>query len=197
MTEPREPVSSDPEPQPTPHAAQAPPGAAGSPVDLMPAVYDALRGLAAAYLRKERTDHTLQPTALVHEAYLKLHARGIVTGGRAHFMALAATAMRQILVDHARSKAAVKRGGGWKKVTVSEASALSDGGAEDVLAVNDALIKLARLDPQAARIVEMRFFAGLTELEIAEEIGISDRWVREQWSHARAWLRREMGISGV
>lgn len=165
------------------------------PQHLMPAVYDELRGLAARYLSRERTDHTLQPTALVHEAFLKLHARGIVTGGRTHFLALAATAMRQILVDHARAKAAVKRGGGWKKVTVSEASSLSDGGVEDVLAVNDALVKLAALDPVAARIVEMRFFAGLTEVEIASELDISDRWVREQWGHARAWLRREMGFN--
>ncbi|MFI5372955.1 MAG: ECF-type sigma factor [Candidatus Eisenbacteria bacterium] len=169
-------------------------GRSDEPQQLMPAVYDELRRLAAGYLRKERTDHTLQPTALVHEAFLKLHARGIVTGGRTHFLALAATAMRQILVDHARAKAAAKRGGGWKKVTVSEASSLSDDGVEDLLAVNDALVKLAALDSTAARIVEMRFFAGLTEVEIAGELGISDRWVREQWGHARAWLRREMGL---
>ncbi len=162
----------------------------------MPVVYDELRRVAAAYLRRERTDHTLQPTALVHEAYLKLHARGVVQGGRTHFLARAATAMRQILVDHARARAAAKRGGGWKKVTVSEAAALSDDGVEDVIAVNDALERLAALDPRAARIVELRFFAGLTEAEIAGELGITDRWVREQWSHARAWLRREMGLAG-
>jgi RNA polymerase sigma factor (TIGR02999 family) len=167
------------------------------PNDLMPVVYHELRGLAAGYLRRERTDHTLQPTALVHEAYLKLCARGVVTGGRTHFLALAATAMRQILVDHARAKTASKRGGGWKKVTVSEAVSLSDGPAQDVLAVNDALVKLTALDPIAGKIVEMRFFAGLTEIEIAGELGISDRWVREQWRHARAWLRHEMGVSGA
>jgi RNA polymerase sigma factor (TIGR02999 family) len=164
-----------------------------TPIDrLLPAAYREVRAVAAAYLRRERPDHTLQPTALVHEAYLKLQRAGVSPAGRAHLLALAASAMRQILVDHARARAARKRGGGWQRVTVDSAVAFSRDGVEDVLAVHEALVRLATVDARAARVVEMRFFGGLTEVEIAEEMGISERWVREQWSHARAWLRREL-----
>ena len=167
-----------------------------NPIDrLLPAVYDEVRSVAAAYLRRERPDHTLQPTALVHEAYLKLQRGGAFPVGRVHLLALAACAMRQILVDHARARTAQKRGGGWERVTVDSAVAFSPDGIEDVLAVHEAMSRLAAADSRAAHIVEMRFFGGLSEAEIGEELGISERWVREQWSHARAWLRRELEVS--
>src|SRR5262249_23851283 len=147
--------------------------------------YDQLRGLAAAYMHGEREGHTLQPTALVHEALLRLDGSRVLPGGRVHFLALAATAMRHVLVDPARARGAARRGGGWTRVTVSEAARLSEGPDDDVLLVDDALTKLAAVDPRAARLVELRFFAGLTEAEIAAELGISERWVRDQWRHAR------------
>jgi RNA polymerase sigma factor (TIGR02999 family) len=168
-----------------------PPDPPAVPDERIAAVYDELRGLAAAYMRRERSDHTLQPTALVNEAWLRLGG-SVIPGGRTHFLALAATVMRRVLIDYARARGAAKRGGGWSRVTVSEAARLSDGVDDDVIAVDEALTKLAALDPRAARIVELRFFAGLTEAEIAAELGISERWVRDQWRHARAWLRRAM-----
>lgn len=160
---------------------------------LLPEVYEELRSLAAHYLRQERSDHTLQPTALVHEAFLKLSRQSrLDVNDRTHFLALAAGAMRQVLVDHARAHLAAKRGGGWQRITVDESVAVSEGGIEDLLALDDTLKRLAEVDEPAARIVEMRFFAGLTEVEIAEAMGMSERWVRSQWAFARAWLRREM-----
>jgi RNA polymerase sigma factor (TIGR02999 family) len=159
---------------------------------LLTAVYEEVRAVAASYLKRERPDHTLQPTALVHEAYLKLQRGASAPASRAHLLALAASAMRQILVDHARARAAQKRGGGWERVTVDSASPIGTGGGDDVLAVHEALARLAAIDVRAARVVELRFFGGLTEVEVAEELEISERWVREQWTHARAWLRREL-----
>lgn len=168
------------------------------PIDrLLPSVYEEVRAVAAAYLRRERTDHTLQPTALVHEAYLKLQRGGIAPSGSVHLLALAASAMRQILVDHARARDAQKRGGGWERITVDRAVALTDGGVEDVIAVHEALGRLATVDPRGSQIVEMRFFGGLSGAEVAEVLGISERWVREEWSHARAWLRRELSEAGT
>lgn len=160
---------------------------------LLPEVYEELRSLAAHYLRQERVDHTLQPTALVHEAFLKLSRQSrLDVNDRTHFLAIAAGAMRQVLVDHARAHLAAKRGGGWQRITVDESVAVSAGGIEDLLILDDTLRRLAELDEPAARIVEMRFFAGLTEAEIAQAMGMSERWVRGQWAFARAWLRREM-----
>ena len=159
----------------------------------MPEVYEDLRQLAEGYLRRERPDHTLEPTALVHEAFLKLAAQSkLAPNDRTHFLALAAGAMRQILVDHARASHALKRGGGWRRISVSEAISEASQGSEDLLSLDDALQRLAEEDERAAAIVEMRFFAGLTEVEIAAELGMSERWVRGQWAHARAWLRRQM-----
>ena len=169
-----------------------PPEPPAVPAAFTTALYDQLHGLAVAYMQGEREGHTLQPTALVHEAFLRLDGSRALPGGRVHFLALAATAMRHVLVDHARARGAARRGGGWTRVTVSEAARLSDGPDHDVIAVDAALTKLGAVDPRAARIVELRFFAGLTEAEIAAELGISDRGVRDQWRHARAWLRREM-----
>jgi RNA polymerase sigma factor (TIGR02999 family) len=161
--------------------------------ELLQELYHELRELASSHLKGERAGHTLQPTALVHEAYLRMNARGgLKVQGRTHFLAVASIAMRRVLVDHARARAALKRGGGVTHVTVGEANAISDDRTQDVLLVNDALARLADEDPKLERIVEMRFFAGMTEVEIAGVLGVSDRWVRKQWAFARAWLRREI-----
>lgn len=163
--------------------------------DLLPLVYAELRAIAAQRLRSERRDHTLQPTALVHEAFLKLEqgGAGLEFKDRTHFMATAARAMRQILVDHARARLAVKRGGAIRRVSLNEAAMIFiDDRVEDVLAVNRALEKLAAVDAVAADIVEMRFFGGLRDVEIAAQLGCSERWVRKQWAFARAWLLREL-----
>lgn len=171
---------------------------AGPPIPdgLLDELYEELRALAAHHLRGERADHTLQPTALVHEAFLRMNGRaGLAVQGRTHFMAVASIAMRRVLVDHARARVALKRGGGVTHVTVSEANAISEDRTQDVLRVDAALARLALEDPQAERIVEMRFFAGMTEREIADVLGVSDRWVRKQWAFARAWLRRDIESS--
>jgi len=164
-----------------------------APEGLLAELYEELRALAAHHLRGERLEHTLQPTALVHEAYLRMRAReGLGVMRRTHFMAVASIAMRHVLVDHARARDALKRGGGVTHVSVGPESAITEDRTEDVLAVERALEKLAIEDRQAERIVEMRFFAGMTEAEIAEVLGCTDRWVRRQWAFARAWLRREL-----
>jgi RNA polymerase sigma factor (TIGR02999 family) len=164
----------------------------------MPDVYEDLRQIAERYLRRERPDHTLEPTELVHEAFLKLSNQSkLAPNDRTHFLALASGAMRQILVDHARAAHALKRGGGWQRISVSEAISEASQGSEDLLALDTALQRLAHEDERAAVIVEMRFFAGLTEVEIAAELGMSERWVRAQWAHARAWLRRQMAADGA
>jgi RNA polymerase sigma factor (TIGR02999 family) len=135
----------------------------------------------------------LQPTALVHEAYLRMQGReGLEITQRTHFMAVASIAMRRVLVDHARARLAEKRGGGVTHVTVGPASAITEDRTEDVLAVDAALARLALVDPKAERIVEMRFYAGMTEAEIAGVLDVSERWVRRQWAFAKAWLRREL-----
>lgn len=161
---------------------------------LLPQVYDQLRAIAARQLSSERPDHTLQATALVHEAYLKLVRQTQVEWqGRAHFFAVAASAMRRILVDHARTVNADKRGGGSRRVDLAEAEALMQRRDVDVAALDQAMTRLAESEPQAARVVEMRFFGGATEVEIAEVLGVSDRTVRRHWVFARAWLFRELG----
>lgn len=164
-----------------------------APEKLLLELFQELRALAAHYLRGERADHILQPTALVHEAYLRMQGRpGLEIRGRSHFMAVASTVMRRVLVDHARNRSAVRRGGGATHVSVAEANAITSDRTQDVLRVDAALSRLAAVDPMAERIVEMRFFAGMTEKEVAAVIGKSDRWVRSQWAFARAWLRREL-----
>jgi RNA polymerase sigma factor (TIGR02999 family) len=161
--------------------------------EYMPVVYSHLRQLAERRLKSERCNHTLQPTALVNEVYLKFEKQqALDIQGRTHFLALAATAMRQVLVDHARNRNSQKRGGGALLITLDESAAIDEVNAQDMLDLHRALDKLAVLDPLEARVVEMRFFAGLTEVEIARELGISERWVREQWTHAKAWLRKEL-----
>ncbi len=163
----------------------------------MDQVYAELRSLAAAYLRRERAGHTLQPTELVHEAYLRLERQAKVDlQGRTHFFALGARAMRRILVEHARRRRARKRGGDLWKVTLDESAALADDNIVDVLAIDEVLTRLAALDPLAAEIVQLRIFGGLKWDEVAAELEISERWARAEWTHARAWLRRALGGSG-
>ena len=163
---------------------------------LLPQVYEELRRLAAHYLRSERSDHTLQPTALVHEAFLRLRKLNrIAIHDRRHFIALAATLMRNVLIEHARAHRAAKRGGGLQRVTFAEGVGIHDDRtSEDVLRLEAALQKLERHDPQLARLVELRFFGGLTNEEVAEELGFSVRWVGGQWAFARAWLQRELAV---
>ena len=161
--------------------------------ELMPLVYDEFRELAADYLRQETRAHTLQPTALVHEAYLRLIDQTRVNWqGRTHFFAVGAQAMRRVLVDHARARNRAKRGGGWQRITLDDQLQLSPGRDADLLAVDEAIDKLAQLDPRQARIVELRFFAGLTVEEVAEVLGVSKRTVENEWTIIRAWLRREL-----
>ncbi len=164
---------------------------------LMPEAYQELRRLAAAYLRRERPGQTLQPTALVHEAYLRLAKdKPGRWQNRAHFCAIAANAMRQILVERARARAAIKRGGGQPRVTLVES--LEAGAADgrpapvDLLAVDQALERLAALDEQQARIVELRYFGGLSVEETAEALGISAATVKRDWSVARAFLAQQL-----
>lgn len=167
-----------------------------APEDLVAQMYRELHVLAEIHLRKERSTHTLQPTALVHEAFLRMNGGArLQLRGRSHFLAVASVAMRRVLVDYARRRKAEKHGAGATHVSVSEENAITEDRSEDVLAVDEALERLGEVDPQAARIVEMKFFAGMTELEIATVLGVSDRWVRRQWSFARVWLRRELGPS--
>ncbi len=160
---------------------------------LAPLVYDHLRGLARAYFRRERPDHTLQPTALVNEAYLKLVDQSRVpVHGRSQFFALSAQAMRRILVDYARQKRRGKRGGGHARITLDEAVALSPQKDEDVLALDEALSELAAAYPRQAQGVELRFFGGLQLEEAAEVLGVSRRTVAGDWRLAKAWLRRAL-----
>lgn len=160
---------------------------------LMLLVYNELRRLAASYISRQRSDHTLQPTALVHEAYMKLVDLSHVDWqDRAHFFAVAARTMRHILVDHARAVAADKRGGAAHKIALDDAISFSDQPDIDLLLLNEALNQLALQDEQQSRIVEMRFFGGLTVEETAAVLKISPATVKREWSTARAWLFRQM-----
>ena len=160
---------------------------------LIPLVYRELRRIAASHLRRESQNHSLQPTALVHEAYLRLiRIDQVDWQSRAHFFAVASTLMRRILVDSARANKANKRGGGADTILIEEAFLPSPGRTPEVLALDDALDVLARLDERQAKIVEMRFFAGLTEEETGEVLGISARTVKRDWRIAKAWLFREL-----
>lgn len=160
---------------------------------LTPLVYDELRRLAGRYLRRERLDHTLQSTALVHEAYMKLvDQRNVRWQNRAQFFGLAAEMIRRILVDHARAKQAAKRGGSAFKLTLDEALDASVARDMDLVRLDDVLEGLAKIDPQQSKVVELRFFAGLTIEETAEVLGISPATVKRDWVVAKAWLRRAM-----
>lgn len=161
--------------------------------DLMATVYQDLRHLAESYLRQERADHTLQPTALVHEAYLRLtEQEKTVWQNRGHFIALAATMMRRILVNYAIKRNSDKRGGGEIKLSLAEADCLIKDEEVNLMALNEALEKLEKKYPQESRIVELRFFGGLTIEQTALVLEISTRTVERGWGFARAWLLREL-----
>jgi RNA polymerase sigma-70 factor (ECF subfamily) len=158
------------------------------------AVYRELRRLAASCLRKERSDHTLQPTALVHEAWIRMSAgANLEWQNRAHFFGFAARIMRQVLVDHARKHCAGKRPEGGERCELSDVYAFSLDRSEELLAVDEALDRLAVLDSRQSHIVELRFFAGLSEEEIGELLDISVRTVKRDWKMAKAWLQSELG----
>jgi RNA polymerase sigma factor (TIGR02999 family) len=161
---------------------------------LMPLVYDELRRLASNYLRRERATHTLQPTALVNEAYLKLvDQRNAKWQNRAHFFGISAQLMRRILVDHARQHQAAKRGGSNQpRHSITSAERVAKQPEVDLLALNEALEELTQMDPQQAQIVELKFFGGLSIDETAEVLGISHATVERDWKMARAWLRRQL-----
>jgi RNA polymerase sigma factor (TIGR02999 family) len=160
---------------------------------LVPAVDRELRRLAHHYMRGERPDHTLQTTALVNEAFVRLvNRKSIQWQNRAHFFGIAAQLMRTILVDHARSHACAKRGGGAGRLELDEALAVSQQKASEVIALDDALKALALIDPQQSRIVELRFFGGLTVEEAAEVLHVSPATIKREWSSAKAWLYREL-----
>ena len=161
---------------------------------LTPLVYEELRRQAACYLRRERPGHTLQTTALLHEAYLRIvEARGVRWQGRAHFFAIAANLMRRVLVAHARRRNADKRGGSDERVPLDEALAVAAAADLDLLAIDVALEKLEAVSERQARVVELRFFTGLSVEETAEALGVSEKTVKRDWNVARAWLRRELG----
>jgi RNA polymerase sigma factor (TIGR02999 family) len=158
----------------------------------MLAVYGKLRALAGRYMKQERSDHTLQPTALVHEAYLALvNIERVDWKGKVHFYAMAARQMRRVLVGYARRHKALKRGG--RKVTLKSDAEVTPKGVVDPLLLDLALEKLAGMHPRQAEVVELRYFAGLREKEVAHVLGVSERTVRNDWVVARAWLARELG----
>ncbi len=166
--------------------------------ELFGLVYGQLRRIAGSFMARERSSHTLQPTALVHEAYLRLvDQERISWRGRTHFFAVGARVMRNILVDHARAHGRDKRGGGWRRVTLSGTPPFGDSGLdrEEVLALDEALRSLAGVDERAARVVELRFFGGLTVPETADLLGVSRRTVEADWTYARAWLLRRLAGS--
>lgn len=170
-------------------------GDASAANKLFPILYDELRDIAGKFMYYENSNHTMQATSLVHEAYVKLlDKEEIDWKGRTHFLAVSAQAMRRLLVDHARSKNRSKRGGEIRKVgaEVAEWSVLSTENNDHILAVDDALNRLVKLDPLQAKIVEMRFFSGMTMQEVADELDLSKRNVEGQWTMIKAWLKKEL-----
>jgi RNA polymerase sigma-70 factor (ECF subfamily) len=164
---------------------------------LLQLVYDELHTIAGRHLRHERPGHTLQPTALVHEAYLRLvGGNGLSAVSRVHFLRAASRAMRQALVDHARARGALKRGCGLQ-ITLDDALAGHDAPVLDMLALDDALTRLGAAEPRWAQVVELKFFAGLDVPDIAQALGISAATVKRDWQFARAWLARELGTDGL
>jgi RNA polymerase sigma factor (TIGR02999 family) len=171
-------------------------GGGASVEELMPLLYDELRRLARGFMARERRNHTLQPTALVHEAYLRMVDQSRVDWrGRTHFRAVGAKVMRRILIDHARQHSSAKRGGGRQRVTLGESllrSTDADLDLPDLLNLNAALDRLRAIDERQSQVVELRFFGGLTVPEVAEFLGVSKRTVEGDWTHGRAWLKREL-----
>jgi RNA polymerase sigma-70 factor (ECF subfamily) len=169
-------------------------GDAEAPERLIGLVYAEPRKLARSCMRRERGEHTLQATALVHEAYLRLVGQRVVEWqNRAHFFGIAAQVMRRILLDYAREHRALKRGGGGVRITLDDALTVSEEQLENIVMLDESLRKLALKDPGQSRLVELRFFAGMSVEETAEVLGISTATVKREWSHAKAWLRRDMG----
>jgi RNA polymerase sigma factor (TIGR02999 family) len=164
---------------------------------LLPLVYDDLRARARRYLRSGTGRTVMQPTVLVHEAYLKLVEGDVHLGGRTHMLAVAAIAMRQVLIDYVRGRKRAKRGGDAVAVTLDDAVAVADAADLDLLALNEALEALAALNERQARVVELRFFAGLTVEEVAEVLGVSRATIENDWTFAKAWLRRRLGQRGA
>jgi RNA polymerase sigma factor (TIGR02999 family) len=160
--------------------------------DVAPLVYDELRRIAAAYMRRERPGQTIQPTALVHEAYLRLAGAGTPWHDKQHFVGIAARSMRQILVERARARGAQKRWAGLNRVSISESLAVAADPEGMLPALDEALTRLEAIDPEQARIVELRYFAGLSIEEAAEAMGISPATLKRRWALARAWLHRDL-----
>ena len=160
---------------------------------IFPLVYEELRAMAAQYLGEERRDHTLQPTALVHEAYIRLVGEaGARLKNRSHFFAIAARAMRRVLIESARRHKSQKRGSGFRRVGLHEGTLADQSADVDILNLDEAMTRLADMDSRKAQVVEMRFFAGLTNEEVADNLGLSRKTVIEDWTVARAWLSREL-----
>jgi len=168
-------------------------GDSGAAEKLLPLVYSELHRLAASYMRRERPDHTLQATALINEAYLRLTKEDGEWNNREHFIGMAANVMRHVLVDYARSHKAQQRDGGMKRVELKEDLAISPEKIEEVVALDEALTRLERLQPRQGKVVEMRYFGGLSVEQIASLLGVSERSVKRDWSLARIWLFRELG----
>ena len=165
--------------------------------DVAPAVYDELRRVAAAYMRRERPGQTLQATALVHEAYLRLAGAGTPWHDKRHFVGIAARSMRQILVERARARGAQKRWGGMNRVSLTDALAVASDPESVLPPLDDALNRLEQIDPEQARIVELRFFAGLSIEDAAEALNMSPATLKRRWALARAWLFRELSEQDV
>lgn len=160
--------------------------------ELIPLVYDTLRRIARRHLRGERAGHSLETAALINEAWLRLIEQPVSWQGRAHFFGIAARLMRELLVDHARARHRLKRGGDWQQISLTVAAEIAQEPVVDLLALDEALVNLARMDPQKSRIVELRFFGGLTVAETAQVIGVSTPTVERGWRAARAWLETEL-----
>jgi len=176
-------------------AAAIPPGCVN---DLLPHIYDELRVLAAALLCNERREHTLQVTALVHEAYLTLSKQQNLAFGTAEsFLAAASVTIRRILVDRARNRDTIRRGAGWRRIGLENADVLCAADQPDILALNDALNQLEVKHPRAARVVELRYFGGMTIPEIADTLQVSTTTIDDDWAFAKAWLRRALRDPGI
>jgi RNA polymerase sigma factor (TIGR02999 family) len=160
--------------------------------ELFPLVYNELKQIATVRLRSERPGHSLQATALVHEVYLRMATQARDVKGRVHFFAFASKVMRQVLIDHARSRNAARRGGIWKKVSLDDALLFCEEHPDRVILLEEALDRLAAIDPKQVEIVEMRFFSGLTEEEISLVLGVSSRTVKREWRSAKLWLLAEL-----
>ena len=173
--------------------ARAHSGDSSALADVFPLIYDELRGLARQQLQREPDGHTLSPTALVHEAYMRLidYSR-MEWAGRAHFLAVAATAMRRILVDHARGHRSTKRGGELRRISIDSVDLPAEDRAELLVAIDDALDRLKEIDARQAQVVECRFFGGMTEEETATALGISVRTAKRDWAKAKSWLHKEI-----